>query len=152
MDLQFRQAKLEDLPEIVRMLADDFLGQTRERYEDPLPECYYKAFEEIEASKQNELTVAELDGEVIGTMQLTFIPNVAIQGGKRMLIESVRIDSKLRGQGIGKKFMEYAINRAKEENCIYVQLTTNSDRTDAHRFYQNLGFSASHVGMKLKLK
>lgn len=151
-NLKFRQATREDLPKIVQMLADDFLGETRERYENPLPECYYKAFAEIEASRQNELTVAELDGEVIGTLQLTFIPNMAIQGGKRMLIESVRVDSKLRGQGIGKKFMEYALNRAKKEDCIYVQLTTNSDRTDAHRFYKNLGFSDSHVGMKLKLK
>lgn len=148
----FRPATIKDLPEIVRMLADDFLGSQRERYEEPLPESYLKAFAEIDSSPNNELIVAEIDGEVIGTMQLTFIPNIAFQGGKRMLIESVRVDSKLRGQGIGKKFMEFAINRAKEKDCLFIQLTTAADRTDAHRFYKDLGFTASHVGMKLKLK
>ncbi len=148
----FRPATIKDLPIIVRMLADDFLGSQRERDEEPLPESYVRAFAEIDSSPNNELIVAEIDGEVIGTMQLTFIPNIAFQGGKRMLIESVRVDSKLRGQGIGKKFMEFAINRAKEKDCLFVQLTTAADREDAHRFYANLGFTASHVGMKLKLK
>lgn len=152
MNPNFRPATIKDLPAIVRMLADDFLGSQRERYEEPLPESYLKAFAEIDSSPNNELIVAEIDGEVIGTMQLTFIPNIAFQGGKRMLIESVRVDSKLRGQGIGKKFMEFAINRAKEKDCLFVQLTTAADRTDAHRFYKDLGFTASHVGMKLKLK
>lgn len=152
MNLKFRPATRADLPEIVRMLADDFLGSQRERYENPLPESYLKAFEEIEASPNNELIVAEIDGEVIGTMQLTFIPNIAFQGGKRMLIESVRVDAKLRGQGVGKKFMEFAIDRAQEKDCLFVQLTTAEDRLDAHRFYKNLGFTASHIGMKLKLK
>ncbi|HRH44205.1 MAG TPA: GNAT family N-acetyltransferase [Pyrinomonadaceae bacterium] len=152
MNPNFRPATIKDLPAIVRMLADDFLGSQRERYEEPLPESYLKAFAEIDSSPNNELIVAEIDGEVIGTMQLTFIPNIAFQGGKRMLIESVRVDSKLRGQGIGKKFMEFAINRAKEKDCLFVQLTTAADRTDAHRFYKDLGFTASHVGMKLRLK
>ena len=152
MNLKFRQATHADLPEIVRMLADDFLGSQRERYEDPLPESYAKAFEEINSSPNNELIVAEIDGEVVGTMQLTFIPNIAFQGGKRMLVESVRVDAKLRGQGIGQKFMEFAIDRAREKDCLFVQLTTAEDRTDAHRFYKNLGFTASHIGMKLRLK
>jgi len=152
MSLKFRPAANSDLPAIVRMLADDFLGSTRERDEIPLPESYLKAFTEIEASPNIELIVAEIEGEVIGTMQLTFIPNLAFQGATRMLIESVRVDGKLRGQGIGKKFMEFAINRAKDKNCLFVQLTTAADRVDAHRFYTKLGFSASHVGMKLRLK
>ena len=152
MNLNFRTAKIEDLPEIVRMLADDFLGSQRERYETPLPESYLKAFKEIETSPNNEIVVAEIDGEVIGTMQLTYIPNVAFQGGKRMLIESVRVEKNYRGKGIGKTFMGFAIDRAKEKDCLFIQLTTNSDRTDAHRFYENLGFTASHVGMKLRLK
>ncbi len=167
-NLNFRPATIKDLPEIVRMLADDFLGKQRERYEEPLPESYLKAFAEIDSSPNNELIVAVMsepsalagglpesnpkDEIVIGTMQLTFIPNIAFQGGKRMLIESVRVDSELRGQGIGKKFMEFAINRAKEKDCLFVQLTTAADRTDAHRFYKDLGFTASHVGMKLKLR
>lgn len=152
MSLKFRQATRKDLPEIVRMLADDFLGSQRERYESPLPESYYKAFEEIEADKNNELIVAEKDGEIIGTLQITFTPSISFQGGKRATVESVRVDEKYRGQGIGKELMKFAINRAREENCISVQLTTNAERTDAHRFYENLGFKGTHLGMKLSLK
>ncbi len=152
MNLKFRQATREDLPEIVRMLADDFLGTTRERYEDPLPESYLKAFEEIEADKNNELIVAELDGAVVGTLQITFTPSISFQGGKRAGVESVRVDAKYRGQGIGKELMLFAIERAREENCIAMQLTTNTDRREAHRFYENLGFKGTHLGMKLYLK
>ncbi len=152
MNLEFRQATREDLPEIVRMLADDFLGATRERYENPLPESYVKAFEEIEADKNNELIIAENDGKVIGTLQITFTPSISFQGGKRAGVESVRVDAKFRGQGLGKELMLWAIERAKRENCHVLQLTTNSERTDAHRFYEDLGFKGSHLGMKLYLK
>jgi len=152
MDLNFRQARREDLPEIVRMLADDFLGTTRERYENPLPQSYYKAFEEIEADKNNELIVAEKDGTIVGTLQITFTPSISFQGGKRATVESVRVDEEYRGQGIGKELMLWAINRARKENCITLQLTTNAERKDAHRFYENLGFKGSHLGMKLYLK
>ena len=152
MQLKFRQATREDLPEIVRMLADDFLGATRERYENPLPESYIKAFEEIEADKNNELIIAETAGKVIGTLQITFTPSISFQGGKRATVESVRVDAKYRGQSVGRELMLWAIERAKKENCVAMQLTTNSDRKDAHRFYENLGFKRSHLGMKLYLK
>jgi GNAT superfamily N-acetyltransferase len=148
----FRRAKLEDLPKIVQMLADDFLGATREQYETPLPKSYLKAFEEIEADKNNELIVAEKDGEIIGTLQITLTPSISFQGGKRATVESVRVDEKYRGQGVGQELMIWAINRAREENCFAVQLTTNAERQDAHRFYENLGFKGSHLGMKLYLK
>lgn len=151
MELKFRQAKREDLPEVVRMLAEDFLGTSRERYENPLPESYVKAFEEIDADKNNELIVAETDGAVVGTLQITFTPSISFQGGKRATVESVRVDEKYRGQGIGKELMLWAIERAKRENCVAMQLTTNGERKDAHRFYENLGFKGSHLGMKLKL-
>ena len=147
----FRQAKREDLPEIVRMLADDFLGATRERYENPLPASYIKAFEEIDADKNNELIVAVKDGEIVGTLQITFTPSISFQGGKRATVESVRVDEKYRGQGIGKELMRWAINRARAENCFAMQLTSNAERTDAHRFYEKLGFTKSHLGMKLYL-
>ena len=152
MKLTFRQANLEDLPEIVRMLADDFLGARRERDENPLPESYVKAFEEIEADKNNELIVAEKDGEIVGTLQITFTPSISFQGGKRATVESVRVGGKYRGQGIGQELMLWTINRAREENCVAIQLTTNAERRDAHRFYENLGFKGSHLGMKLYLK
>ena len=147
----FRTATRNDLPDIVRMLADDFLGQQRERYEDPLPESYVRAFEEIEADPNNQLIVAEIDGDVIGTLQLTYTPSISFQGGKRATVESVRVDEKFRGQGIGRAMMLWAIERARTDGCISMQLTTNSEREDAHRFYRNLGFTRSHIGMKLKL-
>jgi GNAT superfamily N-acetyltransferase len=152
MDLIFRQATINDLPEIVRMLADDFLGTDRERVEDPLPQSYVKAFEEINAGDTNELIITESDGRIVGTMQLTFIPGISQLGARRLLIEAVRVDSKYRGIGIGKKMMQWAIERAREKCCRTVQLTTNNNRKDAHRFYAQLGFKGSHLGMKLSLK
>jgi len=152
MPLKFRKATIADLPQIVRMLADDFLGGLRERFEDPLPESYVNAFHEIESDPNNELIVAENDGEIVGTLQLTFTPSISFQGGKRATVESVRVDEKVRGKGIGREMMLWAIDRAKREGCISMQLTTNSERKDAHRFYENLGFSKTHLGMKLRLK
>ena len=152
MNLKYRQATREDLPELVRMLADDFLGATRERYENPLPESYIKAFEEIEADKNNELIIAETGGEIVGMLQITFTPSISFQGGKRTTVESVRVDKKYRGCGIGKELMLWSMERARQENCHILQLTTDGERADAHRFYENLGFSGTHLGMKLKLK
>lgn len=152
MDLTFRPATIDDLSEIVRMLADDFLGHTRERYKEPLPESYINAFREIEADPNNELIVAEADGQVVGTLQLTFTPSISFQGGKRATVESVRVDREHRRKGVGREMMFWSIDRAKEKGCVSMQLTTNAERTDAHRFYENLGFSGSHLGMKIKLK
>jgi ribosomal protein S18 acetylase RimI-like enzyme len=150
-NLNFRSATVADLPQIVEMLADDFLGKQRERFESPLPESYLRAFEEIDRDENNELVVVEQNGEIVGTLQLTFIPSISFQGGKRAQIESVRVAASARGQGIGKKMFEWAIERAHEKNCRMIQLSTNNDRADAQRFYENLGFKASHVGMKLYL-
>jgi ribosomal protein S18 acetylase RimI-like enzyme len=119
MPLKFRQAAREDLPDIVRMLADDFLGAARERYENPLPASYVKAFADIEADKNNELIVAETDGEIIGTLQITFTPSISFQGGKRASIESVRIDEKFRGRGFGKELIKWAVERAKGKIVLF---------------------------------
>ena len=148
----FRDASIDDLPDIVRMLADDFLGAQRERYVHPLPEVYLRAFKEIEADENNRLIVAEIDGEVVGTLQLSLTPSISFQGGKRATVESVRVEKKFRGSGIGRRMMMWTIELAKDKGCISVQLTTNADREDARRFYEQLGFKASHVGMKLSLK
>jgi len=152
MPVLLRNATADDLPEIVRMLADDFLGHIRERYEEPLPESYVNALREIEADANNELIVAESNGEIVGTLQLTYTPSISFQGGKRATVESVRVDEQHRGKGIGHEMMLWAINRAKQKGCVSMQLTTNAERTDAHRFYQNLGFSGTHLGMKIELK
>jgi len=151
MNANFRNAEYADLNRIISLLADDFLGQQRERLEDPLPECYVEAFREIEADPNNELIVAETDGEIIGTLQLIFTPSLSHQGSKRCTVESVRVDEKHRGNGIGREMMRWAIERAKEKGCASMQLTTHNDRSDAHRFYISLGFSSTHTGMKLKL-
>ena len=152
MDLKFRPATIDDLSEIVRMLADDFLGTQRERYEEPLSESYIKAFREIEADTNNELIVAESECSVVGTLQLTFTPSISFQGSRRATVESVRVDEKYRGRGLGRNMMLWAIERAKEKGCVSMQLTTNLERRDAHRFYEHLGFIGTHLGMKLKLK
>ena len=152
MNIVFRQADITDIPDIVRMLADDFLGQQRERFEDPLPESYIRAFREIEADPNNELIVAESDGVVVGTFQLTFTPSISFQGGKRATVESLRVDEKYRGRGLGRKMMLWAIERARGAGCVSMQLSTNAERTDAHHFYESLGFQGTHLGMKIKLK
>ena len=151
-DIVFRSATRADLPFIVRMLADDELGSQRERYEDPLPESYARAFEEIDDDPNHELIVAELDGKVVGMLQLMFLPSISFQGGLRAQVESVRVDTSLRGKGIGSDLMKWTIKRAKERGAHVVQLTTHKSREDAHRFYERLGFTGSYLGMKLNLK
>ena len=150
-DLTFRRATAADLPAIVGMLADDVLGAKRERFETPLPASYLKAFEEIEADPNNELVVACLDDAVVGVLQLTIIPYLTHQGSRRALIEGVRVSSAHRGTGLGTRLFEWAIGRARERGCRMVQLTTDKARPDAKRFYEALGFVASHEGMKLVL-
>ncbi|HKI54135.1 MAG TPA: GNAT family N-acetyltransferase [Anaerolineales bacterium] len=151
-DIIFRLATRADLPSIVRMLADDELGSQRERHQDPLPDSYMKAFEQIDNDTNHELVVAELNGEVIGTLQLMFLPSISFQGGLRAQVESVRVDTKYRDQGIGSKLMQWTIDRAKARGAHVVQLTTHKSREEAHRFYERLGFKGSHLGMKLNLK
>jgi len=148
----FRLARRSDLPAIVRLLADDELGSQRERYEDPLPQAYYAAFEQIEVDPNHELVVAELNGEVIGTLHLMLLPSISFQGGLRAQIESVRVDKNYQNRGIGSEMMNWIINRAGERGAYAVQLTSHQSRTDAHRFYERLGFKRSHLGMKLSLK
>ena len=147
----FRRARADDVPDIVRLLADDPLGATRERYESPLPESYARAFRAIEQDANNELVVACRGERVVGVLQLTYIPSLTYQGGWRALIEGVRVDSGERSQGLGKTLFEWAIARARERGCHMVQLTTDKARPDAKRFYEGLGFVASHEGMKLHL-
>jgi GNAT superfamily N-acetyltransferase len=152
MSLEMRRATTDDIHAIVRMLGDDFLGRQREDTSLPLNENYVQAFREIEADPNNELIVSELDGEIVGTLQLVITPSLSYKGSKRSMVESVRVDSKLRGQGIGRQMMLCAMERARERGCISMHLTSHNEREDAHRFYEKLGFAKSHVGMKLSLK
>jgi len=148
----FRRAIKADLPAIVRMLADDELGSQREKYQEPLPESYFTAFGQIDKDANHELIVTEKDGEVIGTLHLMFLPSISFQGGLRAQVESVRVDKKFQNQGMGSQIMEHAIQIAKARGAHVMQLTTHNTRNDAHRFYERLGFKASHMGMKLNLK
>jgi ribosomal protein S18 acetylase RimI-like enzyme len=150
-DITFRRATRADLPAIVRLLADDPLGARREAYAVPLPKSYELAFAAIDADPNNELVVGEVDGAVVGVLQLTFIPCITYQGGWRALIEGVRVAAALRSSGIGRKLFLWAIDRAAERGCHLLQLTSDKSRPDAIRFYEGLGFVASHEGMKLHL-
>jgi len=147
--LTIRGASKADVPFIVAMLADDKLGAQRERYEDPLPETYFAAFAAIDGDANQELVVAEKDGVVVGTLQLTVVPYLTYQGGSRAQVEAVRIASSCRGMGIGADLLEWAVNRARERGCHLIQLTCDKQRPDAARFYESLGFRASHEGLKL---
>ena len=151
LNVQFRFATRMDLPAIVRMLAEDDLGAQRERFEKPLPQAYYAAFEAIDKDPNHELLVAEIDGEAVGTLQLTFLPSISYQGGIRAQVESVRVAERFRGQGIGAEIMRWAIERAHQRGCHLIQLTSHKSRKDAHRFYERLGFTKSHIGMKMNL-
>ena len=148
--LTFRLATEEDLPDIVNMLSDDNLGSAREKTSDVLSGKYIKAFEKIKADSNQELTIVEMNGEKVATFHLTYIQYLTYHGGLRAQIEAVRTHSKYRGQGIGTRVFEYAINRAKEKGCHLIQLTSDKKRSDVIRFYESLGFIATHEGMKLK--
>ena len=147
----FRSAVRADLPDVVRLLADDHLGSKREENVWPLPESYYAAFDTIARDPNNELIVVEVDGRIVGVLQLTYIPYVTYRGSWRAQIEGVRVDSSQRSSGIGRKLFEWAIERARSRGCHMVQLTSDKSRPDAIRFYESLGFVASHEGLKLHL-
>jgi GNAT superfamily N-acetyltransferase len=144
--MEIRRAEADDVPAIVAMLADDPLGASRERQGDP---AYAAAFKDIAADPRQMLVVAVHEAEVVGTLQLTFIPGLSRLGSTRALIEAVRVRSDQRGGGLGKQLIQWAVDAAKEHGAALVQLTTDASRKDAHRFYERLGFEASHVGMKL---
>ena len=147
----FRLATRADLPGIVRLLAADPLGAGRESAGEPLAASYAEAFEAIERDGNNELLVAEVDGELAGVLQLTYLPSLTYRGSWRAQLEGVRVDEALRGRGIGRALVLEACERARLRGCRLVQLTTDQRRPDAIRFYEELGFRSSHVGMKRTL-
>jgi GNAT superfamily N-acetyltransferase len=147
-----RTARREDVPAIVGLIAADQLGATRDGVRDDADlAAYTAAFDAIDADPAHLLLVAESGGEVVGTMQLSFLPGLARRGAMRAQIEAVRVAESTRGGGLGAAMIDWAISEARSRQCALVQLTTDKSRTDAHRFYQRLGFVASHEGMKLAL-
>lgn len=148
MDPVFRRAVAADLPAIVALLADDPLGAARET-EDLA--AYRDAFLAIDADPNQFLCVLADGNRVIGTMQLAFIAGLSRRGARRGQIEAVRVHRDDRGRGLGRQMILWAIERCRSEGCAVVQLTTDRSREDAHRFYDSLGFVASHLGYKLSL-
>ena len=145
-----RRAIKGDLPHILRLLADDQLGAAREDADDLVP--YERAFDAIDGDPAHLLVVGELAGEVVATFQLSYLPGLSRKGSWRAQIEAVRVSDALRGQGVGALMIQWAIEQARGRGCSLVQLTTDKSRTAAHRFYERLGFVASHEGMKLPLQ
>ncbi|SFF78671.1 Ribosomal protein S18 acetylase RimI [Novosphingobium sp. CF614] len=150
-DLVMRDAREADLPVIVALLADDQLGDAREDPSVPLDPAYLAAFRALEASPHQRLVVAEREGHIVGTLQLSFIPGLSMRGAWRGQIEAVRIDRSLRGQGLGSWMIAWAVDQCRDRGCRLVQLTSHFSRIDAHRFYERLGWEKSHAGFKLKL-
>ncbi|MET8582843.1 GNAT family N-acetyltransferase [Streptomyces collinus] len=148
-DLEIRRATAADVPVIVGMLADDPLGARRESPDDMTP--YLAALERLDADPNQHVVVAVREGRVVGTLQLTVVPGLSRKGATRSIIEGVRIHADERGSGLGTRLIEWAVEESRRQECRLVQLTSDSSRTDAHRFYERLGFTASHVGFKLPL-
>lgn len=150
--MTIKKATKKDIPFIVDMLANDKLGKLREDFKEPLPEKYYRAFDNIDKDPNQELMVmATSDNQIIGTLQLSFIQYLTYQGGIRAQIEAVRVHQDYRNKGIGKQLFQWAIERSKEKGAHVVQLTTDKKRPYALKFYKALGFRDSHEGMKLHL-
>lgn len=149
--MEFRNATAADVPAIVKLLADDPLGARRERDETPLPRAYSDAFAAIERQEGNRVIIAIEDGTIVGCLQLTLIPGLSRTGMMRGQIESVRVARSHRSRGLGEALFRHAIERSREAGCALIQLTTDRSRTDALRFYERLGFEATHLGMKLDL-
>ncbi|MBO9353705.1 GNAT family N-acetyltransferase [Bordetella petrii] len=149
--LQYRRAGAGDLDAIVALLADDVLGSTREDPSVPASACYVRAFEAIDRDPNQLLAVAVRQGVVVGCLQLSFIPGLSRRGLWRGQIESVRVAAGERGAGTGRAMFEWAIGQCRARGCGLVQLTTDKARGDARRFYESLGFTATHEGMKQEL-
>jgi GNAT superfamily N-acetyltransferase len=147
-----RTAKEADVATVVELIAADQLGATRDGVRDVADlAAYTAAFRSIDADPAHLLVVAEHAGEVVGTLQLSFLPGLARRGALRAQIEAVRVAESQRGSGLGAAMMRWAIDESRRRGCALVQLTSDKARVDAHRFYARLGFVASHEGMKLAL-
>lgn len=149
--IEIREARKDDLRDIVTMLADDELGQQRESVAHPLSRAYIRAFDEIEADDRQMLMVAVLDGHVVGTLQISIIPGLARKGTTRGQLEAIRISRHHRGKGIGSELINWAVDECRRRQCGLVQLTSDKTRTEAHDFYSRMGFVATHEGFKLEL-
>ncbi|MEW2633658.1 GNAT family N-acetyltransferase [Streptomyces sp. NPDC048389] len=148
-DIVIRSAVADDIPAIVAMLADDSMGVDRESPDDLEP-CL-AAYERLRDDPHQHVMVAERAGTVVATLQLTIVHGLSRRGSTRSIIEAVRVHTSERGRGLGQRFVEWAIEESRKQGCRLVQLTSDASRADAHRFYERLGFTGSHIGFKLPL-
>lgn len=146
--ITFRDATADDLAAVVALLGDDVLGTRREGAD---PAAYLAAFAAMRAEGANHLIVGEIAGQIVATYQITFISGLSLRAARRAQVESVRVASDLRGQGLGVALFADAEARARLAGCSLMQLTSNKTRVDAQRFYERLGFTPSHIGMKKAL-
>lgn len=146
-----RDAAAGDLPDLLALLADDQLGAVRDSPADVDAAPYLAAFAAIERDPAHRLLICEHAGQVVAMLQLSYIPGLSRRGSWRAQIEAVRTRSDYRGRGLGRRFLAGTIEVARSAGCSLVQLTTDKKRTEAHRFYEGLGFAASHEGLKLLL-
>jgi ribosomal protein S18 acetylase RimI-like enzyme len=151
-DLQVRCSTEDDLPLIIRLLADDDIGALREDLRPEASARYEAAFKAIQDDPNSELLVATLCGSVVGCLQLTVIRGLSYRGVYRCQIEDVRVTRQLRGSGVGSLLMEEAQSRARQKGCVLFQLLVHSGRTDALRFYQRCGFESTHYGFRKNLR
>ncbi|WNO52919.1 GNAT family N-acetyltransferase [Stakelama saccharophila] len=151
-DFTIRDAHGGDLPAVVALLRQDQMGGEDEDPGPPLDPGYRAAFDAIAGDPNQFLFVGEQDGRVVGTFQLSLLPGLLYHGAWRGQIEAVRIDERVRGRGLGEAMMKLALDLCRARGCRIVQLTSNTARTRAHAFYERLGFTKSHVGMKLMLE
>ena len=149
--ISIRRAREADVAAIVAMLADDELGRSREDTSVPPAQAYLDAFAQIDADPNQLLAVMTDSDEIIGTLQISFLTGLSLRGARRGQIEAVRVAAHRRSEGLGQRLFEWAIETCREHGCRVAQLTTDKSRLDAHRFYDRLGFKASHVGYKLQL-
>ena len=152
MKLTHRRARLDDLSDIVSLLVQDDLGKVREQFSDVLDKRYIDAFHKINNDPNQHLMVVERENKTIGTCHLTMMPSMTFTGSTRMQIEAVRVHPDARGERIGEQMIKVAIDYGKAHGASIFQLSTNKQRHDALRFYENLGFKATHEGMKLYLE
>jgi GNAT superfamily N-acetyltransferase len=148
---KFRIANDADLDAIVALLADDAIARTRSGHVEVATPQVRAAFAAIQEDPDDEIWISERDGQVVATLQLTILSGLSRNGMRRALVKAVRVSARMRGQGIGARLMQVAMDRARERGCGIIQLTSDLRRADAHRFYARLGFEASHVGMKRML-
>ena len=149
--MNIRRARREDVPSIISIYSLDSLTGHREIVTDPLPRFYYDAFDRIDSDSNQILLVADIENEVVASLQMTYIQHLISRAFRRAVIEAIFVHPQYHGSGIGSALIRSAIGHATSARCVAIELTSNKLRRKAHGFYQKMGFASSHEGFKLSL-